>query len=129
MPQLVVARPVEPGERLPLVQQLAQPVDPVPPVVAGGDRLGLGHELVLARWLPRFAARSALRSSRWWATIGVEGFQPGPQAVQVADGLGIVDRAGHLLDRGAGVVGGHGARLDPLLQQVHLERESSYRRV
>lgn len=100
-------------------------VTPCRQSVPHGDRLGLGGDLGLgvAGFLDLGGAFGlallALLRDQWG-----EGLQPGPQAVQVADGLGLVDRAGHLLHRGASVVGGHGARLHALLQQVHLEGES-----
>ncbi len=48
-PQGVVGGPVEPGERLPLVEQLAQPVRAVAPVVALGELLGLGDDAAPSR--------------------------------------------------------------------------------
>ena len=47
-PQRVVGGPVDAGERLPLVEQLAHPVGAVAPVGALGERLGLGDDLLLA---------------------------------------------------------------------------------
>ena len=46
-PQRVVGGPVDAGQRLPLVEQLAQPVGAVAPVVALGELLGLGDDGLL----------------------------------------------------------------------------------
>ena len=130
VPQLVVARLVEPGERLPLVQQFAQAGDAVPPVGAGGDRLGLGGDLGL-----RVAGFLDLGGAFGLALLALlgdqrgEGLQPGPQAVQVADGLGLVDRAGHLLDRGAGVVGDTVPAWTRFSSRSTSKARASYRRV
>src|SRR4029078_12644181 len=48
-PQLVVCGSVDPGQRLPLVQQLAEAVRAVAPVVALGELLGLGDQPLLLR--------------------------------------------------------------------------------
>ena len=89
-PQRVVGGPVDAGERLPLVEQLAQPVGAVAPVGAGGELLGLGDDPLLARPWPRpaSAARSALRASRCSPITGANASSRAEQAVEVADRVG-----------------------------------------
>ena len=124
MPELVVGRPVEPGQRLPLVQQLAEPVDPTAPVVAGRQLLGLHDVLLLG--LLGLRAGLGLLGPAGGALIGHLGhqrLQPGGQAIQVADGVRVRHRCPDGSDRGHRVVGGERAGGDPGLQQGDLQIE------
>ena len=86
-PQRVVGGPVDPGECLPLVEQLAQPVGAVAPVAALGELLGLGDDLLLLASVASAArcAFSAWRASRWPSMTGRERVEPADQRVEVAD--------------------------------------------
>ena len=100
-PQRVVGGPVDAGERLPLVEQLAQPVGAVAPVVALGELLGLGDDLSLAA----LASAACLRPARpcgpraGAAMTGPSASSRPASDGEVADGVGVGDLAAHGLDR------------------------------
>jgi hypothetical protein len=107
VPERVVGRPVQPGQRLPVLQQRPEPVDAAAPVVPRGQRLGLGDRelllgphLVLLAGLLRPLGRARLVDDR------VQRLEAGQQGVEVADrvrvGHGVPygpDRAGRVVGR------------------------------
>ena len=122
VPELVVGGPVQPGQRLPLVQQGAKPVHPAAPVVAGGEALRFDDELFLGRpgllLLPVALgpARGALGADDRQQRV-----QPVEQPLQVAHGMRVDDDVAYRPDRCQRIVGGQRTRVDPGLQQVDLE--------
>jgi hypothetical protein len=119
VPQRVVGRPVQPGECLPLVEQVAEPVGAVAPVVALAELLGLDHDLLLAfprlldllRALPP-AYLALLREHR------PERVEPGRECGEVADRVGVGDLVADLLHRLARLVGRERRAVDALFEEV-----------
>ncbi len=118
MPELVVGSSVEPGQRLPLLQQCPEAVHAASPVVAGGEFFGLEDEPLLG--LARLLSLPGPRCLPLRPMLGDDGYQrvqPPHQAVQITDGVRLADRRAHRLDRGEGVLWGHRLGGDPGLQE------------
>ena len=124
LPQAVVGRLVEAGQRLPLVEQVAQPVGTAAPVVALGKPLGLGDDLVLLDLglggTLRLLDPLGLPLDRDHRCGRVEA---SGQAGEVTDGVGRGDLLTETLHRGGCLLGGQLPGVDPLLEEVHLEGE------
>ena len=122
LPQLVVGGAVDARERLPLVEETAQPVGAGPPVAAGGERLGLGDDLLLGGLGLDGALRLlGLAGLALQGDHRAERVEAPDERAEVADGVGLGDLGGDGLDRLGGLLGRHHARPDPLLEQLDLE--------
>ena len=93
-PQRVVDRLLEPGERLPLVEQLAHPVGAVAPVVALATSFSASAAIrsLSPRASSSLRARSSRRCSRCASIVLGQRVEPGVETGEVTDGLGV--RAG-----------------------------------
>ena len=124
VPQFVVGGTVHAGERLPLVEQHPEPVDPAAPVVALRQRLGLDDHGLL-----RGDGRGVLFGAGSLAGLDLRGKllaqrveAPG-QRLEVADGVGLGDVRLGGGDGRLGLFRRHRLRADARLEEGHLRRE------
>ena len=125
MPQLVVGGFVEPGQRLPLVEQLAQPVGAVAPVVALRRSSRPRRRSRSLACLGLLELAGALGSRRCLALLrrsaapsaSSRALEPG----EVADRVGSTSWAATCLTDSVASSGVSAPGRDPLLEQLHLE--------
>jgi hypothetical protein len=106
VPERIVGGPVDPRECLPLIQQRAEPVHPAPPVVAQGERLGLGDHALLR--LPGGLELLGPLRLALLALFGEERrerVQALDEAGQVTHGIRRRDRGTHRVDAVSGFLG------------------------
>ena len=124
LPQLVVGRPVDPGQRLPGLEQVAHPGHAVAPVRRRGELLGLGDDRLLLRAaLRQLLGALGLAGLPLAGDHRAEGVQPTHEGLEVADGVGLGDLAADGLDRGDGLVRGELRGPDALLEEADLGLE------
>ena len=121
MPELVVSGAVDAGERLPLFQELPEPVNSMPPVVASGQCLCLIHH-----GLFRGDGVGVLLSASGFAGLDLgreqflQGVQPRRQSCKIAHGIRLGDVGARCGDGLPGLFGGHRLGLDTRDEQRHL---------
>ena len=125
VPEVVVARLVDPGQLLPGLQQVPEAGGAAPPVVAVGQPLGvLGDAALLLFRLRRSRCPVSPASRLTLLDHRCQRVEPFHERVEVSDGLSLEDGASQLGNRHPRVVRRDRAGADPTHEKVDLDGES-----
>lgn len=122
MPEGVVGGAIYSGQRLPVVQEGAEPIYSATPIVALGKPFGLFDHGFLG--LPR---RLALLCTLGLASLGLlaeqgrQGVELRREAGQITDRIGLLHTLSHGADRVPGFIRRQGPIANPHHEQVHLD--------